>query len=296
MDNTGKLGSGDILIFKAGDNWVSKAIAWLTDSDVSHAAMMLDGKTMVEMGSGGISASNVEVLDGDDVILLRLSPEKDPAPLVNAARRYMDSKTRYDFPALAFLAGLIIYRKVRPTQKFVNITDAILRAACVALDKLIQAVILKNPDKAMVCSQLVYQVYSDCGRDYRIKIDGGQLQAAGGPDAEDGCICLADLASDAPVPEMTLMADGSTPDVEELAEELYIALTEQGAENGLELATADLAALPSWAKSFLEKLEEFLEKSKSDLPIDALFITPADLAYKSTNLAASGKLDVKRVK
>lgn len=37
-----KLKCGDILVFKAGNNWLSKTIAWLTDSDVSHAALMLD--------------------------------------------------------------------------------------------------------------------------------------------------------------------------------------------------------------------------------------------------------------
>ena len=35
----GNLQSGDILIFEAGDNWLSKCIAKLTNSNVSHAAM-----------------------------------------------------------------------------------------------------------------------------------------------------------------------------------------------------------------------------------------------------------------
>lgn len=297
---------GDILVFKAGDNWLSKAIAWLTDSDVSHAAMMLDDKRMVEMAASGIYAGEVKALEGDDAVLLRLKPERNPAPLTEAAQRYIDCKTRYDFPALVYLAGLIIYHRIRPTEKYVVITDLILREACVVLDKLIQSVVLKNPDKAMVCSQLVYQVYEDCGREYRINIEGGLLQSVRDVeyDNSDGCVCLAELAAAAP--ELDVLSDDATldretmdgsqiPDVEELAKELYLALTEQEAEDGTDVDIAVLGSLPSWAKRTLDKLEEFLEKSRSNLPIDALFISPADIAYKSTNLDTVGKMNVVRL-
>lgn len=299
-----RLKCGDVLVFKAGDNWVSKTIAWLTDSDVSHAAMMLDDRRMVEMSGNGIHVGNVETLDGDDAILLRLRPERDPAPLAEAAQRYIDCKTRYDFPALVYLAGLIIYHKVRPTEKYVAITDLILRGACVALDRLIQSVVLKNPDKAMVCSQLVYQVYEDCGKEYHIGIEGGLLQAVNDCEQSDGCVCLADLisgASDMDVVADNLVSDEEVsdsfviPDIEELAKELYQALNVQETEESMNLGQADLGSLPSWAKRMLEKLEEFLEKSGSNLPIDALFISPADLAYKSTNLDTVGRLDITRL-
>lgn len=286
-----RLQPGDVLIFKAGDNWVSKSIAWLTDSDVSHAAMMLDGGKMVEMSLSGIYVSNVDEVDGDDAHVLRLCPEKDAAPLVRAAQVYVDCDTRYDIPALVFLTGLIIYRRIRPTLKFVAITDLILRGACVALDRLIQTAVLKNPDKAMVCSQLVYQVYEDCGKEYHIAIDGGLLQ---GIDNADGGVCLADLADDAPDLDMGVFQNAVIPDDEELARALYLALTEQEEEAGEDYAVANFGALPSWTKQFLEKLEEFLEKSKSNISIDALFITPADLAYKSTNLNRVCKLDIVR--
>lgn len=299
-----KLTCGDILVFKAGDSWLSKTIAWLTDSDVSHAAMMLDGRRMVEMSANGIYTGDVEALEGDDAILLRIRPERDPLPLADAAQKYIDCKTRYDFPALVYLAGLIIYHRIRPTQKYVVITDLILRGACAALDRLIQSVVLKNPDKAMVCSQLVYQVYEDCGKEYHIAIEGGLLQTVKDSDRSDGCICLADFICDAPDLDLTsddTVLDKETPDhcaedVEELARELYLVLSEQAAEDSMDFGQADLGSLPSWAKRMLEKLEEFLEKSKSNLPIDAVFISPADLAYKSTNLDTVGRLDITRLK
>lgn len=299
-----KLKCGDILVFKAGNNWLSKTIAWLTDSDVSHAAMMLDDRRMVEMTASGIYAGGVEALEGDDAILLRLSPERDTQPLAEAVQRYIDCKTRYDFPALVYLAGLIVYHRIRPTEKYVAITDLILRGACVALDQLIQSVVLKNPDKAMVCSQLVYQVYEDCGKEYHIGIEGGLLQADKDSDRSDGCICLADLIWGAPDLDLASgvsVRDYETPenflipDVDELAKKLYLAMTEQETEDSMDFTMADLGSLPSWAKLMLEKLEEFLEKSQSNLTIDALFISPADLAYKSTNLDTVGWLDISRL-
>lgn len=292
-----KLQCGDILVFKAGDNWLSKAIAWITESDVSHAAMMLNEKQMVEMSSNGIYVGNVEALNGDDSILLRLSSKKDPEPLAVAAQKYIDCKTRYDFPALVYLAGLIIYRRIRPTKKYMVITDIILREACVVLDRLIQSVILKNPDKTMVCSQLVYQIYEDCGNEYHISIEGGLLQASEG-------ICLADIILKNPelaqISNDIIFSDEMSdnhivPDVEELAKELYLALSEQDSEEETVSPQVDLGSLPFWAKRLLDKLEDFLEKSKSNIPIDALFIAPSDLAYKATNLDTVDRLHIKRL-
>ena len=132
---------GDIIIFKAADHWISKSIAWLTGSDVSHAAMACENNTMVEMGLSGISVCNVcavEGMEGDEAYLLRLNPEKPVAPLVEAAAKYVNAQTRYDIPALAILAGMIIYRKIRKTPEMVHATDLILNGACLLLDRVIQ--------------------------------------------------------------------------------------------------------------------------------------------------------------
>ena len=67
---------GDIIIFKAEDNWLSKAIAKLTDSDVCHASMAYSEHSIVEVGSKGIVISNIDFTNGDDAYILR-----SPAPL-----------------------------------------------------------------------------------------------------------------------------------------------------------------------------------------------------------------------
>ena len=56
---------GDIVIFKAGNTWISKTIAWLTESDVSHAAIVLEDGRIAEMGPDGsnLAASPCEAYD-----------------------------------------------------------------------------------------------------------------------------------------------------------------------------------------------------------------------------------------
>lgn len=292
---TNKLKTGDILVFKVNEEWISKAISWLTETDVSHCAMMLNDRRMVEMGPDGIVVSDIKTFGGEGSLLLRLSSKQESAPLGEAAQAYIDSKTRYDFPALAILGGLIIYRKFRPTPKFVAITDLILRAACVALDEMIQRVVLRKPGKALVCSQLVYQIYQDCGHKYRLQIHGGFLQHKG-TDSKDGYFCIADLADQGEAMEAIPGNNVSVLSQEELARELCNALKEQELGGGDHYTAADLKGLPSLAKSFLELTRKLLEAAKSDLPINSLFITPGDIAYHSENLDLVGKLDIKRIK
>ncbi len=55
---------------------------------------------------------------------------------------------------------------------------AVLNQACAELDKLLNILIhKKNPSPVMVCSQLVYQCYLDCGDDYKIKLEDELLQS-----------------------------------------------------------------------------------------------------------------------
>lgn len=289
-----KLKTGDVLVFRAGEDWIGKTIAWLTDSDVSHAAIMLGDTTMAEMGMSGIRVGEVEIEDGHSARVLRMIPEKDMAPVLAAAEVYVNCKTRYDFPALAILAGLIIYRRIRPTPRLIAITDLLLQSACVALDALIQRLVLNNPDKALVCSQLVYQVYDDCGKEYRLHIENGLLQTTEDCSDLDGTICLAELAAASQGIELAAAGGIEFPSQEELAKELYLALEEQETDVVSGFDENGFSALPAWTGRFLDKLEEFLEKSGSNLPINALFITPADLAYKTTNLKQVDEIDLVR--
>ena len=99
-------------------------------------------------------------------------------------------------------------------------------------------------------------------------------------------------------------------DPEALSRELYEALTEaeslagNAAESG---ATADnaaeseppaaleLTATLGWAGAFLDKMEQLLEQVHLDIPLPALFITPADLYQRAANLELVGDFHVTRV-
>ncbi len=306
----GNLQSGDILVFEAGDNWLSKCIAKLTNSNVSHAAMCYEDGTMVEMSSKGIVRSSCsESADGDNAYLLRLNPEKDSAPLLAAAKEYLDEGVNYDYPDLVLFAGLIIYRALRPTKRWHKIIDYILELACAELDKLLNKLISKDGKKAMVCSQLVYQIYLDCGDDYKIQIHNGLLQAdsvLSNQIDRTGLICLADLAAQSDTVSVNsvstesslVTADSAKPDMEAIAKELYEALDEGEQENGEQreealLASNDLNGLVDKAKKFLDKMEEILERAGVELPVYALFVAPSDL-LKADNLDNKGTVQITR--
>lgn len=291
---------GDILVFEAGDNWLSKCIAKLTDSNVSHAAMCYQGETMVEMSSRGMVCSTCkQAPKGDNAYLLRLDPEQDAAPLLAVAKAYLDETVYYDYPDLVFFAGLIIYRAIRSTKRWQKIMDYILELACMELDKMLNKLIHKDGKKAMVCSQLVYQIYLDCGDSYKIQIHNGLLQDNMLLGSET--ICLAELAAkrgDTPV-ENTVTTDGfassegTEPDLEAVFKELYGALEESGQED-CELCTSnDLNGLVDKTKKFLDKMEELLERAGVELPVYALFVAPSDL-LKADNLDNKGTVQISR--
>lgn len=310
------LNKGDIIVFKAENDWLSKAIAWFTQSDVSHAAMAYSEDSIVEVGAYGIGVHKVDVSKGDEVYVMRLSSRPDPAPLIASADNYLDAKVRYDFPALFILAGLLIYRRIVPTTKLLDITYRILSAAALMLDEVIQHVVLHHSDQAMVCSQLVYQIFYDCGGEYRIQIVDGCLQSS--PISKDisGSVCLCDLlpetktmsdsiAAQIPAKEKFLSPSTTYPltqnEMNELARELYTALCETS-QHALEISDSltetenpDMVSTLSAAEHFLSKLKDFLELVKCDMPLHSMFITPGDLVYHAANLDQVDTLSLNRI-
>ncbi len=294
----GKMQSGDILVFEAGDNWLSKCIAKLTNSNVSHAAMCYQDGTIVEMSSSGIVCSGCKEGAGDNAYLLRLNPEQDAAPLLAAAKEYLDEEIYYDYPDLVFFAGLIIYRAVRSTKRWKKIMDYILEIACVELDKMLNKLIHKDGKRAMVCSQLVYQIYLDCGDNYKIQIHDGLLQ---GENISSERICLAELATrdDVLSVENSSKTDNLTPvdfqapDMEGIYKELYEAMEESEQEDCELCSSNELGSLADKAKKFLDKMEEILERAGVELPVYALFVAPSDL-LKADNLDNKGTIQIMR--
>ena len=177
--------------------------------------------------------------------------------------------------------------------------DYILELACMELDKMLNKMIHKDGKKAMVCSQLVYQIYLDCGEDYKIQIHDGLLQKENMLSEQ---VCLAELAAksdtvsaiNTAATESLESAEYKEPDMEEIFKELYGAMEESEQEN-CELCTSnDLSSLADKAKMFLDKVENILERAGVELPVYALFVAPSDL-LKADNLDNKGTVQITRV-
>lgn len=283
---------GDIVIFKAENSWLSKAVAWLTDSDVSHAAMVYDEEQIIETLAPGVCINSVEYESGDEVYILRLKKRLDPAPLIAAAKEYYDHNTRYDFPSLVLLGGLLIYKKINLNHRLLKITNLILQQACLVLDDYIQKM-LGHTDRPMVCSQFVYQVYLDCGKEYRIILENDRLLYSRADQSSEGMIRLIDyIDSDRIEPDLCydkLPWDTNTNQIDcandEMIQELYLALSEEETRSDIDIALY-LNSSPTLrlAEALLAKAKRLLDVMQSNLPLDAMFVTPADFIYHSTNL------------
>lgn len=293
---------GDILIFKAEDSFLSKSIAWLTDSDVSHGAMFYTRDSIVETIAPGVVVNQVRTGMGDPAYLLRLSPAKDPAPLLKAAKKYLDAGTQYNFPALLYLGGLLLCRKITPTAKLLSVAERIMDIACLELDKLLQKLAKHPENRSMVCSQFVYQVYEDCGEDYRIRIHSGSTN---GFMSDERTIRLMDLRNQnfRTAPDSV----GTYSDMENeetLIEELYQALS--GAEADIfmdeNILSGDLIlkgvsnSIVPTVNKFAGKLEELMKILGSDAPVDSLFVAPADFVYHAQNLENKGEVQIERIR
>lgn len=298
---------GDIIVFKAEDDWLSKAIAALTDSDVSHAAMVYSKNSIVEVGAGGIGVNKTNIKKGDTVYVMRMKGNPDSKPLIACADRYLSSGVHYDFEGLILLAGLLFYKKIPYSSRIFSVSQRILTSAAWKLDGYINQLKKQKNVPAMVCSQLVYQIYKDCGEKYRILIDNGTFSPKNSIDSESDGITLASLvinnsaALDTPLFDSS--ADTKPADDYALAKELYEALTEVKTDPDFEHMT-DTGAIYSnpvlnnlmyHANHFLSKLNTFLKKAHMPVSPASLFVTPADLAHHAVNLNKEGTLYLERV-
>lgn len=299
-----ELNQGDIVIFKAENNWLSKSIAYLTDSDVCHAAMVYSGSSLVEIGASGPVISNINILSGEGAYILRLNGITDPRPLIETADKYLNAETRYDFPALFTLGLLLIYKKLTPSTKLLTILEHLFAVITLQLDRLIQKA-LHHKDRAMVCSQFIYQIFDDCSEEYHIQIKNGTLWSGCEKNNYINTFKLADYFKLIKIPDdfknpsqAAFTADEITQkEIEQLSYELYQAMSEADAiknEQTVENLYNNIAPVAALAKKFYSNLQHLLDILNCDTPIDSLFVTPADILYHSLNTTRLGMLDIER--
>lgn len=287
-----KFCSGDVILFEMeekNEDFLGKCIAELTGSNITHSAMLYKDNAMVEMTDSGIAVTPFHFGEnGYKVHMLRLVPEKDSKPLQKAAEVYLKKHINYDFASLFLLAGLIIFKNTRFTKEISKVVFEILQVVCQQLDELYQELTNQGDAKSMMCSQLVYQCYYDCGLDYRIKIQNGLLQKSAG---NLNSIALYEYATREYQPTNVKWEytqnniQLSNVRIESLAKELFHALTQEKSivleERSLD---KEFSFITEKTREFINKAESLLKIMKIDLPLPALFVTPADLFKHAENL------------
>ncbi|MDE5910476.1 MAG: hypothetical protein K2H52_17370 [Lachnospiraceae bacterium] len=307
------LQKGDMILFFAGETWLSKSIAYLTNAEVTHASMVYSEDSIVEILADGPQVNKISLQDNDrqghKAYLMRHVPELCFAPLKQSADAYLQSDAFYDFPGLFLLGGLLIYHKIIPSFQILNCTELILEAGILMLDRFIHQKLLHHTGKPMVCSQFIYQLFYDCGGNYRIPIVNGCFSARKNTDACcKGEICLADLlregssmkAENAISSFSIKEEDMDAPSfAENLSEKLYLALSQSEQAlldlNFLSAKPHDTSRVLSLARQFLDRVKQLQLKLDMDLPLDAMFVTVADLAYHAPSLEKIDTIYVKRL-
>lgn len=307
------LQEGDMLLFFAGNTWLSRSIAYLTNAEVTHASMVYSEDSIIEILSDGPQVNKISLKEnekqGHKAYLMRHTPALDFAPLKQSADTYLHSNVFYDFPGLYLLGGLLIYHKIVPSPQILKCAELILEAGVLMLDRFIHQKLLHHTGKPMVCSQFIYQLFYDCGGDYRIPIINGCFSEKKKTDACcQGEICLADLLKeDSAIETENAISsfsikkeDMTSPSLtEDLSEKLYLALSQSGqAPLELNLQSAkphDISKVLSRARQFLDKVKQLQQKLGMDFPLDAMFVTVADLAYHAPSLKKIDTVYVERL-
>ena len=170
---------GDILLFKVdvsnpNTEWISKAIAFLTNSDVSHAALYLGENLLSDEGLSGLACHKITDDSADDpaarpTYVRRLETPIDKGPVLNSAKQYIKNNEPYDTPALVLLGLILLYRKFPIHLLPVDFVTKVLAIAAAKIDEYI-ASRLHPGKKPMVCSQYVFQCYEDGGADYQLQL------------------------------------------------------------------------------------------------------------------------------
>lgn len=305
-----ELKNGDILLFSPEEgDFLSKAITILTDSCVSHAAMVFSSvgnevdTTIIEETPPQIAVNNAQQRFVDRTIYVRrFIGNEDLNPVIDQSKKYLGQKLPYNMPEVYLLGILLIYKKLSYTSQTQKLVLAILKKLTEEIVKEIDKIKF-NGQPAMICSEFVDNCYNEAGDDYKLVIKNGVLVS------ETFSKNLLDLAIDfneanaEKVLTVTPMEDISYKSYEELCEALCeslesTALTTVAAPINKDLIVAvrnflkihhsiknnlDTSSI-SFAK---EDNSDFLSALKED---EAMFVFPGDLYDKCENLKDVGTI------
>lgn len=303
-----ELKPGDVLLFSGDkESFISKAIMYLTDAPVSHAALSYTtSDEIVEEVPPAVCVSDAEEsFEGRDIYVMR--PENmATGGVVEAAAQYLNDEEPYPDSNLYMVGLILIYRKIMPGRILQKAIIKILRKLTSGIIDFINK--RKYAGKTpMVCSQFVYQCYKDAG--HKLNIKGGVILEAAVPGGSILDQVTERIRTDAAYREETLLSAGQPSGFEEmpvqsdeeLARELMDAL--EGAEEGPaelerdfvmsvhefshavymhQTGAAETLTAPAHSTEGLELLKEN----------EAYFVTPGDLLKYCEDLKQKGMIKI----
>ncbi len=179
MSNTKEIGvsdlhQGDVMVFSPDEeDTLSRAIAWVTDSTVSHAAMVYySNDEIAEETLHGlvVTPTKARVESQRMATVLRLKSEiqdLDMKKVVDVAAKYVNNDEPYATADLLFLAIYFLFKKCSQDTKVNKALAKIIKLAMMALIEMTDEKLYPGKDP-MQCSQFVYHCYREAGPEYRI--------------------------------------------------------------------------------------------------------------------------------
>jgi hypothetical protein len=165
---------GDVLLFN-GQSWLSKAIRFFDSADVNHAALAVDGSTLIEAAGKGLRQGPIQdaVAGNNFTLVYRLPGQVDMGGVVSSGEAFLHQGTPYAYQQIVLLGLLSVSRRVDIKSRILR---ALVRTACDHAAKLINS-LFERGDKLMICSEFVWRSYMD-GHDarYALHLNDGWRQ------------------------------------------------------------------------------------------------------------------------
>lgn len=275
---------GDILTIESGEDWIAKATSWLTNSNVGCYAIVIDEThlMMANSDNSAILIQNFAVKDsgGRTAYQLRMDAEADIDEFMAAAEHYR-MHMHYAFPFSAVLACLSLYRPGPATERYRRAVEALMLFALEELDTLIA----QSADPEKIFIPFVQYSCSACGYDLNIPEGAWERYADLQCEKKDTILPITEISPNlSRVAENKALPKVTEQNLEKLAKELYEAATEKvPADNGASVSVI-------YVELLLDKIEKIHHKFGVTMPIDALFITPADLINNAMRLKYIARL------
>ncbi|MDF2889481.1 MAG: hypothetical protein K0R23_3866 [Lacrimispora sp.] len=301
-----ELMAGDILLLEPSEDKISKIIAWVTRSEVSHTALSCGPDkstgTVIEETPPNAVEDTILTRTARTAYVMRLNPgNNDCQPVMNIAARYVKEELPYAHAQLPFIGLYCITNNMLGDTGLQGLVTRIVKLSMGILMELEDVVIYKGRE-AMMCSQFAYHCYKEAGEGYEIHlkentgfhlIDQIIETIQSDPSSYNNRIFNVSVEN-SPV---------TNENVDETINQLYEALSKN--QNEVELSAPQklpddtIIEVTRFCIQFVKTFTKGLETNGSDAvcylqklkDMYEFFISPGDLLKNTVNLTCMGTVD-----